>query len=116
MAEYCSKEGRVSAKCIQLGDIIRINAAVFQKIEKLICHFYEMPDETNINETRYRTFCIENTPHLHQLLPTKDELAQHIKRSNYQPYVWKEALETNLDIQSSTGHDWERKDDQLSAA
>ena len=73
-----------------------------------------MPDETNINETRYRTFCTENTPHLHQLLPTYDELAQHIKRSNYQPYVWKGALETNLDIQSSTGHDWERKDDQLS--
>ena len=30
-------------------------------------------------------------------------------------YVWKRALETNLDIPFPTGHGWERKDDQLSS-
>ena len=33
-----------------------------QKIEKLFCHLFGMPDETNINETRNRKFCMENTP------------------------------------------------------
>ena len=49
----------------QLGDTRRVNADVFQKIEKLFCHLCEMPDETNINKTRYRKFCMENTPESH---------------------------------------------------
>ena len=98
----------------QLGDSIRINADVFQKIEKCFCHLYGMPDETNINETSYRKFRMENTPKPHQLPPTKDELTQHILRVNYQAYAWRGALETNLDIQSRIGRGWERKDDQLS--
>ena len=73
-----------------------------------------MPDETNINETRYRKFCMEDTPEPRQLPPTKDELTQHIIRANYQTYVWKRALETNLDIPSPIGLGWERKDDQFS--
>ena len=50
----------------QLGDTIRINEDVFQKIENMFCHLYRMPDETNINETRYRKFCMENKPEPHQ--------------------------------------------------
>ena len=97
----------------QLGDTIKINADVFQKIEKLFSHLYGMPDETNINEARYRKFCVKNTPESHQLPPTKDELTQHIICENYEAYVWKRALETNLDILSPTGHRWGKKDDQL---
>ena len=93
----------------QPGDTIRINIDVFQKIEKLFCHLYGMPDKTNINETRHRKFFMENTPEPHQLPPTKDELTQHIIRTNYEAYVWKRAL----DIPSPIGHGWERKDDQL---
>ena len=55
---------------------------------------------TNIKETRYRKFCIENTPGPHQLPRTKDELTQHIIHANYQTYVWKRTLETNFDIPS----------------
>ena len=96
-----------------MGDTVRITVDVFQKIEKLFCHLYRMPDETNINETCYRKFCMENTPDPYQLPLTKDELTQNIIRANYQAYVRKTA-ETNLDIPSPTGHSWERKDDQLS--
>ena len=98
----------------QLGDTIRINADVFQKIAKLSCHLYRMPDEPNIKETRYRKFCIENTLESHQLPRTKVELTQHTIRANYQAYVWKRALETNLDISSLIGHGCERENDELS--
>ena len=64
----------------QLGDTIRMNTDVFQKFEKNFCHLHGMPDETN---TRYRKFYMENTPERHHLLPTKDDLTQHI-RANYQ--------------------------------
>ena len=43
----------------QLGDATAINADVFQKIEKLFCHLYEMPNDTNINETYYSKLCME---------------------------------------------------------
>ena len=72
----------------QLGDTIRINADLFQKIEKLFCHLYGMPHETNINKTCYRKF---NTSEPHRLPQTKDELTQHIICLNYQAYVWKRA-------------------------
>ena len=39
-----------------LEDTIRINANMFQKIEKLFFPLYGMPDKTNINKTRYRKF------------------------------------------------------------
>ena len=57
----------------QLRNTIRINADVFQKTENLFCHLFGIPDETNINETRYRKFCMDDTPEPHQLPPTKDE-------------------------------------------
>ena len=38
----------------KLGDTIKINADVFQKIEKSFCYLCGMPDKTDINETRYR--------------------------------------------------------------
>ena len=83
----------------QLGDTARINADVFQKIEKLFFHLSGMPDETNIMETRLHQ--TRNTPKPHQLPPTKDELAPHIIRASYEVYVWKRVLETNLDIPCS---------------
>ena len=62
----------------ELGDTIRINEDVSQKIERLFCHLFGMPQETNINKTRFRKFCMENTLKPHQLLATKDELIQHL--------------------------------------
>ena len=62
----------------ELGDTIRINEDVSQKIEQLFCHLFGKSDETNINKTRFRKICMENTLKPHQLLPTKDELTQHL--------------------------------------
>ena len=43
----------------QLGDGITINADAVKKIENLFCYLYQMPNETNINETRYWKVGIE---------------------------------------------------------
>ena len=43
--------------------------------------------------------------------PTKDELIQHLKRANYQSFVWKRALQVNPDIPSPVGNGWSLKDD-----
>ena len=89
-----------------LGDAIGINVDVFQKTEKLFYYLYGIPDETQINETRSRKFCMENKPEPHQLPPIKDDLTQCISAN--QAYEWNRALETNLDIPSPIGHGWEK--------
>ena len=50
----------------------------FKKIEKLFCYLYEMPNETNINETRYNKLCMVKRSEPKQLLPTNAVLTQHI--------------------------------------
>ena len=87
-----------------LGDAIGINVDVFQKTEKLFYYLYGIPDETQINETRSRKFCMENKPEPHQLPPIKDDLTQRIRAN--QAYEWNRALGTNLDIPSPIGHRW----------
>lgn len=97
----------------QLGDRLSVTEDVLATTEKMVCHLYGMPGETNINEVRYKKFCKEKTPEPHQLPPTRDELTQHVKRASYQAFVWKRALESNPDIPSPVGHGWEVKIDQL---
>ena len=72
-----------------------------------------MPEEEEINEVRYRKFCKEKTPEPHQLSPTRDELIQHIKRANYQSFVWKRALLANPDISTPVGNGWSLNEDKL---
>lgn len=38
--------------------------------------------------------------------PTSDCLLQHLKRSNYQAFVWRHALEAMQDLESPGGHGW----------
>ena len=52
-------------------------------------------------------FCRSKTPEPYQLPPTKDELLQHIKRANYQSFVWKQALDSSFEVESPVGHGWQ---------
>ena len=97
----------------KLGDDITVDESTVKQVEKLFCHLYGMPEENDINEVRYQKFCKEKMPEPHQLPPTKDELIQHLKRANYQSFVWKRALEVNPDIPSPVGNGWSLKDDVL---
>ena len=96
-----------------LGENIAVDESTTEKIEKLFCHLYGMPEENEINQARYRKFCKNKIPEPHQLPPTKDELLQHVKRANYQSFVWKRALYANPDIPSPIGNGWSLKDDVL---
>ena len=88
-----------------MGDTIRINADMF--------YLNGMAGETNINETCYRKFCMENTPEPDQFPPTKDKLTQNSILINCHAYIWKRALVTNLNVPSGIDQGWEKNDDQL---
>jgi len=42
------------------------------------------------------------------LPPTSDCLLQHLKRANYQAFLWRHALEAMQDLDSPEGHGWVR--------
>ena len=96
-----------------LGENIDLDENTTSTIEKLFCHLYGMPEEDEINNARYRKFCRNKIPEPHQLPPTKDELLQHVKRANFQSFVWKKALCANPEIPSPDGNGWSLKDDML---
>ena len=62
-----------------LGEDIGVDEITPNIIEKLFCHLYGMQEENEINNARYQTFCKNKILEPHQLLPTKDELSQHVK-------------------------------------
>ena len=80
-----------------LGEDIAVDKSTTNVIEKLFCHLYGMPEENEIND----------------LPPTKDQLLQHVKRANYQSFIWKRALHGNPDITSPVGNGWSLSGDVL---
>ena len=65
-----------------LGESLQLNESFVAVIEQFVCHIYRMPGEVDINGVRYKMFGRDKTPDANQLPATRDELLQHIKRSN----------------------------------
>ena len=90
-----------------LGETLEVTEGLFAIIERMVCHLYGMPEESDLNSARYKKFCRAKTPEPQQLPPTRDELLQSVKRANYQSRVSKQALNTNFELHSPIGHGWQ---------
>ena len=73
----------------------------------MVCQAYGFPNYSNVNEVWYEKCCGEKFPEPSKTPPTQDELHQHIKRVNYQTFVWKNALEVNTEISGADQHGWD---------
>jgi hypothetical protein len=87
--------------------------ASINNLESFVCTLYNGIGSNNINETRYNMFCKRLDLQSHQLPPTRAALAFHIKRANYQCYLWKNALEAIIPGQNPEGQGWRLADGQL---
>ena len=112
LSTLLNKEEDVEAMRL-LGESLQITESLFCTIERMVCHLYGMPEEHDIDNARYKMFCRSKTPEPYQLPPTKDELLQHIKRANYQSFVWKQALDSSFEVESPVGHGWQENDGNL---
>ena len=66
-----------------LGDSLEATESLFTIVERMVCHLYGMPEESDVNSAMYKKFCMAKTPESHQLPRTKDELLQHVKRVTF---------------------------------
>ncbi|KAL9977045.1 hypothetical protein ACROYT_G014408 [Oculina patagonica] len=85
-----------------------------KKAEAFICSLFTISNRTpaTADEARYLLFCQKAQNNL-LLSPTSDSLLEHIKRANYQAYVWRKALVPRQNLPSPAGHGWKIVDDTM---
>ena len=72
-----------------VGQSPDVHSVTARKAEAFICSLYNVSNRIQI-----------------QLPPTSDSLLQHIKRANYQAYVWRKALVPRQDLPTLAGNGW----------
>ena len=58
-------------------------------------------------------FCRSKNIESYQLPPSKAALKQHLRRANYQAYLWKNALQSSIEDVQPDGQGWQLKGGQL---
>ena len=96
-----------------IGETVPPGNEVIANVEHFVCALYNGSGEEGINEIRYKMFCKSKNMQSHQLPRTKAALKHHIKRANYQAYLWKNSLQRSIEDQNPNGQGWQLKDGQL---
>ena len=98
----------------RLGEQQQIDETIAAKCEAFICALYPLSRKTahTSDELHYLLFC-QKKQKSEMLPPTSDSLLQHMKRANYQCFVWRHSLDAVQDIQPSEGHGWVRDGEVL---
>ena len=95
-----------------LGEDVEISERVLETTETMVCELYGT-NGTSITEASYKKFCKKYMPDPCMLPRMKGKLELHIKRANYQAFIWKKAVEREPGIPSSVGNGWDVKDGYL---
>ena len=87
-----------------LDESIDIEETVHKVIEQMVCVAYGFENVEKINEIRYKKCCSKQFPDLTRIPPTRPELRQHVKRVNFQAFIWKKALDVEPLIPNADGY------------
>ena len=75
-----------------LDESLDIEETVYEVIEQMVCVAYGFENVEKINEIRYKKCCSKQFPDPTRIPPTRPELRQHVKRVNFQAFIWKKIL------------------------
>jgi len=90
-----------------VGQSPDVDSVTATEAEAFICRLHKASNRipTIADEARYLLFCQKAQSNL-QLPPASSSLLQHIKRANYQAYVWRKALVPRQDLPTPAGNGW----------
>ena len=99
---------------IKQGSQLEISSALLKSLEYFICQLCggSSGSGNTANERRYWLFCQKGQRNEH-LPPTSDSLHFHIKRANYQTYIWRKSLTPVTNLPDPSLHGWEKKGEIL---
>ena len=89
-----------------LGNELNVPSFVKAVLKKLVCHLYGVENQDDVNLARYLLF--KGGKFEEELLPpNEDSLEQHVKRANFQCFIWRRA--TNAMMNAPTFLDMDGK-------
>ena len=92
---------------------INKNLPLVAACTEFVCRLYDDKGETtDVNDLRYQLFCQKQLSG-EKLPTTSDALACHVKRANYQCFIWKQACKGKLELPSPVGSGWSLEDGVL---
>ena len=108
------KDDQIARETVQiLGEAIPLGEHDIIKLEKVVCKLYNEYQCDRVDELRYKMFCKGKNVQSHQLPPTRASLENHLKRANYQAYIWKCALDPQSPDIGPENQGWQLRDGQL---
>ena len=105
--------GGEASAMTSLGSTLEPEDQLLRSCEKFVCRMYGKESYSTVNDLRYHLFCTSALKSYADLPPTDDALLQHVKRSNFQAYLWKHCLSSGQ-VPSPHGHGWKIDGDVLS--
>ena len=87
----------------ELGTSFDVTAAQLSAAEEVVCQLYGL-DMVKVDEARYLMFCSSGSES--SMRPTKDALAYHLQRANYQTATWKKADTPFIYVPPPEVHGW----------
>ena len=80
---------------------------------RFVCNLYDSSDDIfNVNELRYKLYAKKGLT-TERLPLTLDSLLLHLKRGNYQCFIWKYACNSTLSLPSPVGNGWIKQEGRL---
>lgn len=96
-----------------LGQSLQLHDEAKMCCIEFICRLYQpSADISDLNQLRFKMFCKKPVKN-QSLPPCQDSVVQHIKRCNYQSYLWKNSLIAKPDLESPVGHGWVKTEEGL---
>lgn len=100
------KKGREYVNAFtQLGSSLHVLDETLKWLQRFVCHLYAYDSTDDVNAVRYMIFKSGKYSE-EQLPPTEDVLNLHIKRANYQAYIWRHCMENSLNMPDPKTHGW----------
>ncbi|XP_062513276.1 uncharacterized protein LOC134189062 [Corticium candelabrum] len=96
----------------RLGESLTLDEHLIQLFEEFVYKTYGKESFTNVNSLRYHLFCTATSKWYADLPPTRDAFVQHVRRSNYQAFLWKQCLQHGA-VSGPIGHGWDIDDGDI---
>lgn len=97
----------------ELGDSVPCSENAMKGAEKYVCNLYGHGNCESVDQVRFKMF-VKGKTSIEGLPPTSDALKLHLMRTNYQTFVWKNALKHDINLPSPDGNGWAMTDGKLS--
>ena len=90
-----------------LGTRTNIDESLIDLLIKYVCHMYSWEGSNSVNDVRYGMYCKSGGKiSCEKIPPCEDVLRLHIRRANYQAYIWRQSLVSQQHEADPQEHGW----------